>query len=151
MPDVIFKKIIGGILIGIGCFVVGIINFIAYNDQKLFFLSLILSLGIFLKAWLTHKRFKNNEFIKIVGVCTNVTRTLFSSNKTVEILSEDETLKLYLPRETKISVNKTYAFYFAKKPEDTPVIINQYITSKVNMDNFLGCERMEDVSESLNE
>lgn len=147
MPDTIFKKFVGGILIGGGCLIVGVVSFIAYSDIVLLCLSVVLSAGMTLKAWLLYNRFKNNRFIKIVGVCTCVDRPLFSKTKSVEIQAGDKTMRMCIPKETKIAVNKTYAFYFAKQPEEMPKIINLYFTNKMNADNFLGCEEMEDVKE----
>lgn len=146
MPDIIFKRIMGGILLGSGCLVVGVVSFIAYGDSVLLCLSVIVSAGMVLKAWLLCKRFKNNQFIKIVGVCTKVDRPLFSKTKSVEIQAGDKTLRMCIPKETKIAVNKTYAFYFAKQPEEMPKIINLYFTNKMDADNFLGCEEIQTVS-----
>ncbi|MBE5040768.1 hypothetical protein [Ructibacterium gallinarum] len=144
MPDIIFKRIMGGILLGSGCLVVGVVSFIAYGDSVLLCLSVIVSAGMVLKAWLLCKRFKNNQFIKIVGVCTKVDRPLFSKTKSAEIQTDDKTMRVCIPKETKLAVNKIYAFYFAKKPEEMPKSINQRIANKMNADNFLGCEEIED-------
>lgn len=148
MPDTIFKKFVGGILLGGGCLLVGIVSFVAYGDVMLLCLSAIVSAGLALKAWMLHRRFRNNQFIKIVGVCTSVSRPLFSKTKSAEIQAGDKTLRMCIPKETKIAANKTYAFYFAKQPEEMPKIINQYFTNKMNADNFLGCEEIGNIKES---
>lgn len=147
MPDTIFKKFVGGILLGVGCLLVGIVSFIAYGDVMLLCLSAIVSAGLSLKAWMLYRRFRNNRFIKIVGVCTSVSRPLFSKTKLVEIQAGGETLRVYLPKETKIAVNKTYVFYFAKKSEELPKLISQRFANKINADNFLGCEETGNIKE----
>lgn len=125
---------------------VGIVSFIAYGDVMLLCLSAIVSAGLALKAWMLYRRFRSNRFIKIVGVCTSVSRPLFSKTKLAEIQADGETLRVYLPKETKIAVNKTYAFYFARKPEELPKLIGQRLVSKMNADNFLGCELLSENS-----
>ena len=141
MPEVIFKKFAGGILVGGGCLIAGVISFIAFGDYKLFLLSLILSAGVFIKAWLIYYRFKNHKYVTVIGTCISVSRPFLAKDKRVEIETEEENFSVYVPKDTKITVNESYTFYFAKRPEKVSGVMNQYLTSKLNTDNFLGCER----------
>lgn len=144
MPNVIFKKIVVGILIGVGCLFIGLISCVLYRDFKMLMLSLIIASGMAIKSVLLYMRFKKNNFITITGVCSNVTRKLFTRYKTVEIITEEDKQVLYLPKDTKLSLNETYSFYFSKKPSDTTMIFNQYITSRLNIGNFLGYEKVDE-------
>lgn len=151
MPNIILKKFIGGILIGIGCLAVGIISYIVYIDFKMLILSSLITCGMFVKSFFTYRRFKDGKYITVTGTCTNIVRNLFARYKTVEIATEDENLELYLPKETKLSLNEKYIFYFSKKPKDTTIIVNQYITSRLNVDNFLGYEKLSEVIKDQND
>ena len=143
MPEVIFKKFIVSILIGMGCLCGGIIGMSAYHDTRLFVLSVIIFIGAAVKAGVIYYRFKKNRYIKIIGTVSNVSRQLFASNKSVEVETDEGTIKLYLPKEVKIKPEKRYCFYFYKDTGKSPVIINNYITAKLNTDNFIGCELAE--------
>lgn len=141
MPNVILKKLVGSIAIGCGCLLVGIVSIAAYHDIKMFMLSLVITAGLFIKGFLICKQFKSGNYITITGNCIKISRTLFVKYKTVYVETAEDTIELYLPKDVKISTNETYVFYFKKKPSETTMIINNYITSRLNTDNFLGCER----------
>lgn len=143
MPEVIFKKFIVSILIGMGCLCGGIIGMAAYHDSRLFVLSVIIFIGAVVKGGVIYIRFKKNRYIKIIGTVSNVTRQFFASNKSVEVETDEGTIKLYLPKEVKLKSEKTYCFYFFEDAGKSPFVVNDYITAKLNTDNFMGCELVE--------
>ncbi len=146
MPEVIFKKFIMSILIGAGCLCGGIIGIIVSHDTKLLMLSLIIFAGMLIKGAMIYYRFKKDRYVKIIGKVSSINRQLFASHKNVEIETEKGLIKLYLPKETKIKPEHTYCFYFTKDTGKSPMIVNNYITAKLNTDNFIGCEEVEDNS-----
>ncbi len=143
MPEVIFKKFIISILIGAGCLCAGIIGIIVSHDTKLLMLSLIIFAGMLIKGGMIYYRFKKDRYVKIIGKVSSVSRQLFASHKNVEVETDEGLIKLYLPKEVKIKPEHTYCFYFIKDTAKTPVIVNNYITAKLNTDNFIGCEEVE--------
>lgn len=147
MPEVIFKKFIVSILIGVGFLCGGVIGMVTYHDTPLLMLSVIIFIGAVVKDGVIYYRFKKNRYIKIVGTVLTVNKPLFVSNKSVEVETDEGTIKLYLPKEVKIKLEKRYCFYFSKDTGKSPVIINNYITAKLNTDNFIGCESMENILE----
>lgn len=151
MPEVILKKFLVSILIGIGCFLGGIAGVLVYHDIKLFALSGILFVGMIAKAFMIYHRFKNGKYTQIIGTVQEISRQLFASHKSVTVETEEGIVKLYLPKDAKIKAKNTYCFYFQNDTSKSPVIVNQYITAKLNTDNFIGCELVEDISEPQNE
>lgn len=147
MPNIILRKLIGSVLIGIGCAIVGTVSCIAYGDYKMLMLSLIIFLGMGVKVFFTCKRFRDGKFIAITGICSKISRKLFSRYKTIEIETEDETFQLCLPKDIKLTLNEAYTFYFTEKPSEVTPVINHYLTSRLNMNHFLGCEKAEEVQE----
>jgi len=148
MPDSVFKKFIVSIIIGLVCFMVGIVSLVLYRDNKMFFLSIVITAGMLTKGFLIYFQFKKGNFVTIKGKCTKVSGVLFAKYKTVYIETDEETLTLYLPKDVKILQDETYNFYFKKKPCEITPIYNKYITSKLNSDNFLGCEYIDDSEKS---
>lgn len=144
MPEVIFRKFIISILIGAGCLCSGIIGKVAYHDTRIVILSALIFVGMMVKAGMIYYRFKKGKYTKITGRVISISRQLFASNKNIEVETDDGTIKLYLPKDIKIKPEKTYCFYFVKDTAKTPVIVNDYITAKLNTDNFIGCEEIAD-------
>lgn len=141
MPNVILKKITGNLLIGSLCIFIGVVMFFSQQDLNMFMLSLCVSIIIFIKTFLLYRRIKRGEFVTIKGICTKISSTLFAGNKIVYIETDEDVLQMYLTKDTKVNINEEYIFYFKKDPSKTTIILNNYITSKLNTENFFGYEK----------
>ena len=150
MPDSVFKKFILSIVIGLVCLIVAVISVAVYKDVQMFFLSVVIASGMFVKSFLMYYRFKNGNFVTIKGECIKISGALFAKYKKVDIKTEKERLTLFLPKDIKIALNETYNFYFKKKVWEITPVYNKYITTKLNSDNFLGLDFVCDSENSEN-
>ena len=84
MPDSVFKKFIVSIIIGLVCFMVGIVSLVLYRDNKMFFLSIVITAGMLTKGSLIYFQFKKGNFVK--GISTFDKEIIYTLRK----MSTDE-------------------------------------------------------------
>ena len=144
MPEVFMKKIIGNILIGAGCFLVGLINYFVNGDKIIFIMSFIISLCLSVRVVSLYKIYKANNYNIVEGICIRTERKLFAGYIIAEIETEEDIIKLYLPKDTKLQLNCKYAFYFKNIPVKITGILSPEMLCKFNSDSFLGFSEILD-------
>ena len=140
-PKVLLQKILFTVLIGVGCFVVGIVYYIFTHDRVMLSLSSILLLFSLFRGYGIFNIVTKQKYDVVVGTCVSVSYKQFRKYFTVKIMDDtgvESTLKL--GKQAKVKIGMRYRFFFSRN-ERMP-LGNEYFDTALSSGAFLGFEEL---------
>lgn len=143
-PLPIMRRLIQTLLVGICCFIIGIIYYILKHDIPFLTLSLCILLCSIVKAYTLLITIKYQAYTVIEGTCKSMTRLLVQNcNKYSLVDADGNSLELLLGKNIILKPGVSYRIYFKYaagiSPGNNPLMEKALLTN-----NFLGFEQIND-------
>jgi hypothetical protein len=144
LPRPLLQKLLFTIIIGVGCFVVGLALYIFSKDKITLALSGIVLLFSLFRAWTLYSAIANGKYAVVEGVCVGVSARPFRKSCTIKIMDDDgvETA-LHLQKPSRVKIGARYRFYFSERGADAPTG-SAYLDAALSSGRFLGFEEAAD-------
>ena len=129
------------VLIGIGCFVVGLGYWIFSRDRIFFIMSSTLLLFSLFRGYSLYSTISKQRYDIIEGTCIGVSSKPFRKYFSIKITDNtgvESTLKL--GKQTKIKIGVRYRFFFSR--DNRAFLGNEYFDTALSFDCFLGFEEL---------
>ena len=112
-PAPLLRKIVITVLIGVGCTIFGLAYWIATKDRILLFLSLVLLVACFCRAWSFYCLAAQKKYTAIEGVCVDAAARPGRKSRDIRLLEDSgEERNLRLPKSSKLKIGQRYRVYF---------------------------------------
>ncbi len=139
MNNVLFKKMLGFVGIGIICFIVGLSYGIPMHDKVFCLLSLSVLAMCACKAVDLYLIDKKKKYKVITGKCIEQTYNILGRYRNIKIDTGKEYIEISVPKNVKVKNEHEYLFYFRENQFDYDSL-NKTIKERFLTDSFLGYE-----------
>ena len=139
MSNIIFKKSMALIGIGVLFLIVGTVYGLFSGDRLFVIMStVIFSVNVY-KAFELRKIEKENKYITISGECIGAEYKLVGKYRLYKIKSGESTMEISVPKSVKLKINESYKLYFKNMPPESETY-GAWLKNKILSESFLGYE-----------
>jgi hypothetical protein len=140
-PKPILIELLLTLLIGVGCFAVGVAYYAAAKDKITLIISGLLLLFSVLRAFTLYTAVINNKYDVVEGTCVGTIVKPLRKQREVRVMADDGTeTTIRLGKQTRVKIGVKYRFYFTCR--DSAPIGGEYIDAALSPDRFLGYEEI---------
>ena len=143
MKDIVLKRTITLVAIGVLCLLVGLAYGINADDKMFIGMSIILCGVNLYKVWDIRRIEKKNKYITFCGKCVESSYNLVGKYRVYQIQSGEELFEVSVPKTIRLNKNKDYIFYF-KEMNQAMLEEGNWLRDKLLSENFIGYEIMEE-------
>lgn len=142
IPKPLHQKLVLTLLVGAGCFFIGLVLSAATQDTTLFCLSATIFISSCIRTITLYRKVKSGSYFTLEGTCIHVSFLPFRKNYTAALTDQDGREHiLHLPKDCKVRPGLSYRFYFQCPPDSlsrqSPFLERAYLS-----DNLLGVEEI---------
>ncbi len=145
-PFPLIRRLILLLLTGFICIGIGLSGYLAAGDRILLCLSIAVCVYSFAKTILLWWVIKGNRYEEIKGICVGVSSRPFRRYKNIKLIDVNGNENgLLIPKQARIRIGYCYRFIFRKVVND--FVQNEYLSTMLAEDNFLGFEELGEYME----
>lgn len=139
MSNIIFKKSMALIGIGVLILIVGAVYGLLSGDRLFVIMSaVIFSVNVY-KVFELRKIEKENKYTIVSGECIGAEYKLVGKYRLYKIKSNDGTMEISVPKSVKLKINESYKLYFKNMPPESETY-GAWLKNKILSESFLGYE-----------
>ncbi len=129
------RKVALTILLAIGIVLIGILYWVLHGDRIFLILCLSVALFSIVKAVNCVQKYKRQQIEEIVGMCEAIFPKPFTRYTCIHLATDDNTLELWVPKQTKLRIGSCYCLYYWQHGASTGI---DSIDARICSDMFLG-------------
>lgn len=139
MNNIIFKKSMALIGIGVLFLIVGAVYGLLSEDRLFVVMSMVIfSVNVY-KVFELRKIEKENKYTVVSGECIGAEYKLVGKYRLYKIKSGESTMEISVPKSVKLKINESYKLYFKNMPPESETY-GAWLKNKILSESFLGYE-----------
>lgn len=139
MNNIIFKKSMALIGIGVLFLIVGAVYGLLSGDRVFVVMSAVIFAVNVYKVFELRKIVRENKYTVVSGEFTGMEYKLVGKYRLYKIKSNDGTMEISVPKSVKLKINESYKLYFKNMPPESETY-GAWLKNKILSESFLGYE-----------
>lgn len=140
-PSPLRRKLLFTCIIGIVCLLLGVAMFLFLKDRMMLFLSLLICVFSFGRAFNIYRVIAGEEYEVVEGTCVAITPKPLRKYRKIKIIDKNgNETSLLLGKHSKVKIGFCYRFYFTKTQHVS--LGSEYFDAALSSDCFLGYEEL---------
>ena len=149
IPKPLHQKLVLTLMVGTGCFFIGLALSVAAKDKTLFCLSAAILVFSCIRTVSLYFKIKSGSYYTLEGTCCSVSFLPFRKNYTAALTDRDGRDRiLHLPKDCRVRPGLSYRFYF-QCPPDFLSGQNAFLEKSYLSDNLLGIEPIAELTQNI--
>lgn len=139
MNNIIFKKSMALIGIGVLFLIVGAVYGLLSGDRVFVVMSAVIFAVNVYKVFELRKIEKENKYTVVSGECIGAEYKLVGKYRLYRIKSGEGTMEISVPKSVKLKINESYKLYFKNMPPESETY-GAWLKNRILSESFLGYE-----------